>query len=103
LERLHLPHAYNIPVEFLDEYVAQLGYELYPKNTGAKAVKVLPLLERSQTLADNATASKSYALEEKALLFQVILLVASHVHMLSRGRVLSGAVISNFERGTSFR
>ena len=42
LNELHLPHIYNMPADFIDQYGTQLGYEL-PSNGGAqtKTVKIL--------------------------------------------------------------
>jgi hypothetical protein len=42
LEHLHLPHIYNMPVDFFDGYADQLGYGLSSNDVGdSKAVKVL--------------------------------------------------------------
>jgi len=42
LNELHLPHIYNMPVEFIDQYVAQLGYELAPDGGAhSKTVKII--------------------------------------------------------------
>ena len=42
LNELHLPHIYNMPVEFIDQYGAQLGYELAPDGgVHSKTVKII--------------------------------------------------------------
>jgi hypothetical protein len=42
LEELHLPHVYNIPVEFIDLYAGELGYNLPSGGVAeAKTIKVI--------------------------------------------------------------